>query len=387
MVPYQSAGAKITAPIAALCIGMLLIGMLPTRQASAQKPGAGQGMQVLADRVTYRRLTDSLPVIGRVVAGQQGAVASPLAGLVVEILVQDGDRVQPDAVLFRLDVSALQIRRRELEAELARLTAKRRGAMARRDMTALDANRAQQLRSSVAFNQARLDRSKLERQEAEAALAEGSAELARVKAQISAIDLDLNRSVIRAPYPGVVTRRHVEKGAFLSVGAAGVTLLNDQKLEIAADIPAKHARTLSPGTLVVVDMGDGKAYLRARLRTIIPEENALSRTMIGRAVLLSAPDGMALNRSVTVYIPAGAPRRVLTVHKDAIVLGSGKGPIVHVVENGTTMPRPVTLGRAVGSRLVVREGLQKGDVVVTRGNERLLPGTKVTVRFSEKTAR
>ena len=167
-----------------------------------------------------------------------------------------------------------------------------------------------------------------------------------------------------------------------------MTLLNDQKLEIAADIPAEHARNLSPGVLIAVDVGEGGAYLRARLRTIIPEENALSRTMVGRAVLLDAPAGeMVLNRSVTIYIPVGTARRLITVHKDAIVLGSGQGPIVHVVENGTTMPRPVTLGRAVGSRLVVRDGLQEGDIVVTRGNERLPPGTKVTVRFNEKTSR
>ena len=96
-------------------LGVSLVSVLSAEQAIAQRPGAGQGMQVLADRVVYRRLTDSLPVIGRIIAGQQGAVASPLAGLVVDILVQDGDRVKPNAVLFRLDTSALKIRRRGLK--------------------------------------------------------------------------------------------------------------------------------------------------------------------------------------------------------------------------------------------------------------------------------
>ena len=81
---------------------------------------------------------------------------------------------------------------------------------------------------------------------------------------------------------------------------------------------------------------------------------------------------------MTVKVPIGAPRDVLTVHKDAVIK-RGPQSIVYVVEDGSANLRPVRLGEAVGSRLEVLEGLQDGDLVVVRGNERLRPGDKVSV--------
>ena len=77
-------------------------------------------------------------------------------------------------------------------------------------------------------------------------------------------------------------------------------------------------------------------------------------------------------------VPIGAPGEVLTVHKDAIVV-QPSGPTVFVVEDGKVNPRRVVTGDAVGNRLQIIDGLQIGELVVTRGNERLQPGQAVRV--------
>jgi multidrug efflux pump subunit AcrA (membrane-fusion protein) len=69
---------------------------------------------------------------------------------------------------------------------------------------------------------------------------------------------------------------------------------------------------------------------------------------------------------------------VLTVHKDAIVTRQGKD-IVFVAKGGEVEARTVHLGVAVGSRMEVLRGLDEGERVVVRGNERLRPGAKVQV--------
>ncbi|MGF1611764.1 MAG: efflux RND transporter periplasmic adaptor subunit, partial [Kiloniellales bacterium] len=87
---------------------------------------------------------------------------------------------------------------------------------------------------------------------------------------------------------------------------------------------------------------------------------------------------LAAAQSVTLHVPADTPRNVLAVHKDAIIK-RGAESLVFVVRNDSAELRPVRLGEAVGSRIEVLEGLQDGDLVVVRGNERLQPGDKVSI--------
>jgi multidrug efflux pump subunit AcrA (membrane-fusion protein) len=87
---------------------------------------------------------------------------------------------------------------------------------------------------------------------------------------------------------------------------------------------------------------------------------------------------LAAEQSVTVHVPVGAARNVLSVHKDAVTR-RGSQSLVYVVEDATAELRSVQLGEAVGNRFEVRGGLQAGDTVVVRGNERLQPGDRVRV--------
>ena len=109
----------------------------------------------------------------------------------------------------------------------------------------------------------------------------------------------------------------------------------------------------------------------------MPEENPLTRTRVVRFTP-NFKNGatFATNQSVTLHIPAGPTRTVVTVHKDA-VLNRSEGALVFVVVNGVARPRPVRLGEAVGGRFEVIDGLKPGEKVVVRGNERLRPGQKV----------
>ena len=75
-------------------------------------------------------------------------------------------------------------------------------------------------------------------------------------------------------------------------------------------------------------------------------------------------------------VPIGKPRKVVSVHKDAVITRGGQ-KIVFATVAGKAERRVVRLGSAVGSRFEVLEGLGIGDVVVVRGNERLRPGQAI----------
>jgi hypothetical protein len=86
-----------------------------------------------------------------------------------------------------------------------------------------------------------------------------------------------------------------------------------------------------------------------------------------------------------VRIPLGEARTVISVHKDAVNRRGNKS-LVYVVQSGVAKLRPVELGLALGTRFEVIKGLQAGEVVVVRGNERLRPNDKVRIDASGKSS-
>ena len=126
----------------------------------------------------------------------------------------------------------------------------------------------------------------------------------------------------------------------------------------------------------------------ARVRAVVPAENTQTRTRKVRFVPEFPPGtkGLASNQSVTLQLPVGRNGNVVTVHKDAILNRKGDN-LVFLVEDGKAVSRPVRLGEAVGSRFIVLGGLQPGDLVVVRGNERLIPGQAISFKSPAQDAK
>jgi RND family efflux transporter MFP subunit len=179
----------------------------------------------------------------------------------------------------------------------------------------------------------------------------------------------------------VISRRLSEAGAYAGEGDALVAMIADQSLEVEADVPSNRLLGLTPGTAVDAFLDDGTRFT-ATVRAIIPNENPLTRTRAVRFEpdfgALNAATPLANEQSVTVQVPVGAPRQIVSVHKDAIIKQPGD-TIVFAVVDGKAQPRSIRLGEAVGSRYEVLDGLREGELVVVRGNERLRPGTPVQI--------
>ena len=342
---------------------------------AAQQPPA----VVSVDEVRMEAMAQTVPVIGRLVARRAGEVAARTAGPVDALHVEVGDRVETGDAIAVLDTVRLRAERDRLaaivnqaQAQLERMTAQ--AALHRQELRRLEG-----LRNSAAFSQGRYEDAKQEVIIAESAIGTADATRVSAAASLSLAQIDLSWATIQAPYPGVITKVHTEVGAWLAVGQPVVSLLNDLDLEVEADVPSSRVAALIDGTAVALVLDDDSEHTAA-VRTVVPEENALTRTRQVRFTPHFGPVSkpLAVNQSATVLIPAGAERQVLTVHKDAIVRNQGQA-FVYVASEGTAQIRPVQLGAAVGGRFEVLGGLGPGEPVVVRGNERLQPGQAITV--------
>ncbi|MDP7174335.1 MAG: efflux RND transporter periplasmic adaptor subunit [Alphaproteobacteria bacterium] len=332
------------------------------------------------DTVLAEPLSQTVPVAGRFVARQAGAVAARTEGAITEMTVQIGDHVTAGDVLAVFDVDRLSWRR-----DLARATAREmegRLAAANSELSKKKAEltRLEGIRSSAAFNQARYDNAIQDVAIAEGTVAAAAAVLARERAALKLAEDDLRHGRLKAPYNGVVSRRHTEAGAYVRVGDPVVSLVNQDDLEIEADVPYNRIPGLAPGTMVSVNLADGSEH-QAIVRALGAEENPLTRTRLVR--FTPVPNGgeiaNAVGESLAVWLPLGAPRQVVSVHKDAVLKRQGLSLVYVVTVENIAQIRPVELGEAVGPRFVVLDGLAPGEQVVVRGNERLRPGQEVMI--------
>ncbi len=341
---------------------------------------------VKVDAVTLEAFSQTVPILGRLVAAQRGEVAARVAAAVEALEVQVGDRVDAGDVIAEFDRARLRAR---AELARARITgAEAQIAAERAELTLLqqERRRLMRLQESAAFSPAQLEDKRQEIEAATARIARAEAQLGEARADLALAETDLADGTLRAPYPGVVTERYVSAGDYVTPGEPVVALLDDTSLEIEADVPSARARYLERDDEVAVRFDVGPTTT-ARLRAIVPDENPLTRTVAVRFAVgtVTADMFLATGQTATLEIPVGEPREVVTVDKDA-VLRRPDGDLVFVAEGGRAEPRPVTLGEAVDGRFVVEDGLEAGELVVVRGNERLQPGQPIAYGTSETAA-
>ena len=334
--------------------------------------------RVVIDTVRREPMRQTIPILGRFVARQTGPVAARVAGSIGEFRVDVGNRVSEGDVVAVLMKERLVWQHNLQKAEVAHFAAQVRTKNREIKLLQQELDRLKSLRQSPAFSQARLDDKVQQVSVAESTAAEADARLRMANANLRLTAISLHDAEVKAPYAGIVSKKHTEVGAYVSVGAPLVTIIDDQSMEIEADIPAFRLSGLSPNTIVSVEL-ENRTRIDAALRAIIPEENPRTRT---RAVRFIPAFGntittIASNQSVTLLIPAGPEGNAVTVHKDALLTKKGKR-VVFLAQDGKAFIRQVALGEAIGSRFSVTSGLNSGDMVVIRGNERLRPGTPIT---------
>lgn len=356
------------------CLCLMVMRGLVGAVLAQDRPASVGVDQVIEDNVSH-----TVPVIGRIVATQRATVAAKIAGPIKDVRVAVGQRVQRGDPLVILQADRLQALKQIQNAILREKQAALKKIQQRLALVQQEADRLAKLENSVAFSKAKLEDKRLEVQSLKAEVTQANATIQVANAQLQLADIDLKNARITAPFDGVIIEKLAEIGDYIKIGDGVVILMNDTKIEIEADVPTSRLSGLMPDQ-VVRFYTQPDTNFTARLRHIIPEEKSLTRT---QAVRFSLQDMVGKSifsngQSVTVNVPIGGARRAIMVAKDAVMVGD-RGLYVYAVQDQKAVIKPVKLGEAIGSYFIVEQGLKRGDVVVTRGNERLRPNQ--TVKF------
>ncbi|HVS03042.1 MAG TPA: efflux RND transporter periplasmic adaptor subunit [Thermoanaerobaculia bacterium] len=345
-------------PVCALWI--VLIALLP-RPAVAQ---GGQGpAPVRYTEALRQQVAGQLQLTGTVEAVDSSVVAAEVAGLVAAFPAREGTWVRAGEPLLRLETQPIALRLEVARGELSE-------AQARLEQAELRLARQRELQQSGVVSTQTLDDAIYEHQ-----AWQGRAQ--RLTAEVAALERDLGRATVRAPFAGVVVAEHTQKGEWLAVGDPVVDLISLQTLEVRVEVPERHYAEVRVGgrARVVFDSLNGLA-LAGEVHAVVPRADARARTFPVKVRFGDREGRVGAGMLARVALPFASASAVL-VPKDAVV-SQGPERFVWVIRDGGAVERvDVQPGRATGAWVVVAGGVAAGDRVVTRGNERLQPGMKV----------
>jgi len=202
---------------------------------------------------------------------------------------------------------------------------------------------------------------------------------------LNSFEEQLRRHTITSPFNGYVTIKHSEQGQWVTKGEVVVQIIKLDEVDIVVNVTADHVTKLELGDQVRIDIPHGSDELVfGDVFAIVPEADSQSRTFPVK-IRVSNEDGksgpvLKAGMLAKVELPVGEPKKMLMAPKDAIVLNGNKRTMF-VVDSKTKAVSEVAveLGVSNGELIEVAGGIQAGQLVVIRGNERLKPGQIVAI--------
>ena len=352
----------------------ILLSLLFTQNNIALSQGA---TSVEVDKVILESLNQTIPVIGRVISLKEANVPAAVIGKIENVLVEVGDKVKKGQILASIDTERYLWLAEIATANVNATKAEIKSAKAETNINLIELKRMEDLRESSAFNVAKYERLQSLHISLIAKEEIVEAKLNSVLQEEKLAKLNLKRATVKAPFDGIIELKMIELGEAVGLGFTLFKLVSDSLLEIEADVPSNRARILEINNNIKISTTDMISF-NSKLRALGVRENSNTRTI---PIHLTFNKGkisrnLFVGENVNIFIPIGPGLKAPTVHKDAILKREGMS-LVYVVEEEKAIIKPLKLGDGVGNRFIVLGGIQEGDTVVIKGNERLRPGQKV----------
>ena len=307
---------------------------------------------------------ETVVLTGHLQAEDEPAFAFRIAGRMIERPVNVGDRVEAGQVLAKLDPENELNELRSAESTLA-------AAQGQLTYARGDFDRQRQLLANGHTPRARFDQSQNALQSAQSQVDNAEAQLRIARDRVSWTTLE-------ADAPGTVTARGAEPGEVVQAGQMIVRLARQGGRDAVFDVPAQLLRSAPSESEITVRLTDDPSVTATgRVREIAPQADPVTRTFEVKVGLSDPPQAMRLGATVTGSVKLES-EPVISIPASALT-ELNRQPAVWIVDpkNLTVSMRNVELLRHDPGTVVIAQGLDTGDIVVTAGIQALHPGQKV----------
>lgn len=361
-----------------------------------------QGPLLPSYEVVSSPLIQTVVASGRVEKVSRTQIGSEITGVVLERLVQEGDRVSRGDVLLVLKSDEISAQVRQAEAELKELATTRRpqaefdlaNAKVQLEQAQREAVRRRNTELGILSAEEReksIEAEKLARNNLESArlkvasLAPDKVEETKLREQLAALQAQLAKTKIRAEVSGIILTRNVEPGDLVQPSQTLFTIALDGATEIRVPFDERNLPLLAlqQKAAVITDAYPDQPF-PAHINFIAPSIDAQRGTIDVRLTVDPVPDFLRQDMTVSVNVETNKRERTLVIPNDALSSISGNKAMVILVRDRKIQRHPITLGLRglVMSEVVV--GLKEGDHVLTDAESVLKDGTRVRIEQTKR---
>ncbi len=313
-----------------------------------------------------------LDVVGRAEAYETVTLRARVDGQVAAVAYTEGRHVKAGDVLLRLDPADFDARLRQAEATLGR-------DQAQLDKARMDLDRYQSLRAKGFVSEEKVG-------EMRTAVAAQSGSVKASQAAADLASLQVSYATVRAPITGVVGARLVFPGTAVKTNDTALAVVNRAKpLYVTFSVPEKYLPKLQTGMrngavkVVVGVPGDATRRFEGTARFLDNAVDPATGTIQLKTVLPNDDEQLTPGQFLNVSIALDILKDAVTIPAEALQQGP-QGSFVFAVVDGIAQPRKVDIATVQAGTAAIAKGLQTGETVVTDGQLRLTPGSKVQAR-------
>ncbi len=318
--------------------------------------------RVVVSGVTSGFIAPENEYIGTVYYQEVSEVAAEVSGLSEEVRFEEGQRVKKGDVLVVISSDLLYKTIRSAKANYEQVLSdleKERKNLERAELLFRE-----QLLSEQAYDEQRFNVTGLEKR------------VLSLKSEAERLEVELSKKTVKSPFDGIVIKRHIETGEWLSPGTVAASIGKDDFADVIAEVPEHVIAYIKKGMDARVITGGSE--MTGKVFSIVPKGDVSTRT-IPVKVRIRNVSGLIEGMQARLILPAGNKEKAMIVPRDAVITVSGKTVVFAVAEAKAKMI-PVKVAGYTGMNAGVHgEGLRAGMKVVIKGNERLRDGQPVSL--------
>jgi RND family efflux transporter MFP subunit len=337
-----------------------------------------------------------LDASGYVVARRQATVASKITAKMVELDIEEGDHVKAGQIIARLDDTNIRAALNAATAQLDYAKASLTETQVNLTNAQRDYDRQKSLLQGHFVSQAVVDNAQTSVDALRAQLATQRSNVDVVARNVSMAERNLDDTIVRAPFSGIVTVKAAQPGEMVSPVSAGGgftrtgigTIVDMDSLEIQVDVNENFINRVRPGQQATAKLNAYPDWqIPAHVIAVIPTADRSKGTVTVRIALDQKDERILPEMGVRVaFLDNSGPGREggakagpgVTLPSNA-VQGSGNTGAVYVVHGDTVERRAVRLGAGNGENVTILSGLTAGERVAVGDFARLEDGAKIQV--------
>ena len=318
---------------------------------------------VVVAEATSGMIAPQAEYVGTVYYKEVSDVASEMDGSVERVSFEEGRRVKKGHALVKLNSDILEKRLEAAKANYEQiLTDLERAKIEFKRIETLykEESIAEQIYDDNRFRVSGLEKKALS-----------------LKAQMGQLTVELRKTTIRSPFFGVIIKKHVQRGEWLSKGSPVATIARNSIMDVIVNVPEE----IKPHVNVneTVDVKVVKRTVQGKVYAVIPRADVATRTFPVKIRVRNRGSFLIEGMEARVSLPKGKAEQVIIVPRDAIIPKFGNIVIFAVVKSKAVMIPVQVIGYQGLQAGVTAEGLTEGMPVVIKGNERLQPGQDVSI--------